>query len=254
MENLIEIKVNENQEPIISGRELHEFLEVGSNYTTWVNRMIEYGFTENIDYTEVWSDSQNGNAVEYLGTPQKMSANGYFIDHALKLDMAKELSMIQRNERGKQARQYFIQVEKDWNSPDKIMARALIVANKTIESKNLVIKKQTKQIEENKPKVIFADAVTASEKSILVGELAKILKQNGVDTGEKRLFEWLRKHNYLIRRKGSDYNMPTQKSMNMGLFQVKETAVTHSDGHVTVNKTAKVTGKGQIYFINRFKK
>ena len=168
--------------------------------------------------------------------------------------MAKELSMIQRNERGKQARQYFIKVEKDWNSYDKVMARALIMANKTIESKNLVIEEQTKQIEENKPKVIFADAVTASEKSILVGELAKILKQNGVETGERRLFEWLRKHNYLIRRKGSDYNMPTQKSMNMGLFQVKETAVTHSDGHVTVNKTAKVTGKGQVYFINRFKK
>lgn len=243
MENLIEVKVNENQEPIVSGRELHEFLGIATPYKKWFDRMVEYGFSENIDFIAV-------------GQKCPIANGGYqeVIDHAIKLDMAKELSMIQRNERGKQARQYFIQVEKDWNSPDKIMARALIVANKTIESKNLVIKKQTKEIEENKPKVIFADAVTASEKSILVGELAKILKQNGVDTGEKRLFEWLRKHNYLIKRKGSDYNMPTQKSMNMGLFQVKETAVTHSDGHVTVNKTAKVTGKGQIYFINRFKK
>lgn len=243
MENLIEVKVNENQEPIVSGRELHEFLGIATPYKKWFDRMVEYGFSENIDFIAV-------------GQKCPIANGGYqeVIDHAIKLDMAKELSMIQRNERGKQARQYFIQVEKDWNSPDKIMARALIVANKTIESKNLVIKKQTKEIEENKPKVIFADAVTASEKSILVGELAKILKQNGVDTGEKRLFEWLRKHNYLIKRKGSDYNMPTQKSMNMGLFQVKETAVTHSDGHVTVNKTAKVTGKGQVYFINRFKK
>lgn len=243
MENLIEVKVNENQEPIVSGRELHEFLGIATPYKKWFDRMVEYGFSENIDFIAV-------------GQKCPIANGGYqeVIDHAIKLDMAKELSMIQRNERGKQARQYFIQVEKDWNSPDKIMARALIVANKTIESKNLVIKKQTKEIEENKPKVIFADAVTASEKSILVGELAKILKQNGVETGERRLFEWLRKHNYLIRRKGSDYNMPTQKSMNMGLFQVKETAVTHSDGHVTVNKTAKVTGKGQIYFINRFKK
>lgn len=243
MENLIEVKVNENQEPIVSGRELHEFLGIATPYKKWFDRMVEYGFSENIDFVAV-------------GQKCPIANGGYqeVIDHAIKLDMAKELSMIQRNERGKQARQYFIQVEKDWNSPDKIMARALIVANKTIESKNLVIKKQTKEIEENKPKVIFADAVTASEKSILVGELAKILKQNGVETGERRLFEWLRKHNYLIRRKGSDYNMPTQKSMNMGLFQVKETAVTHSDGHVTVNKTAKVTGKGQVYFINRFKK
>lgn len=243
MENLIEVKVNENQEPIVSGRELHEFLGIATPYKKWFDRMVEYGFSENIDFIAV-------------GQKCPIANGGYqeVIDHAIKLDMAKELSMIQRNERGKQARQYFIKVEKDWNSYDKVMARALIMANKTIESKNLVIEEQTKQIEENKPKVIFADAVTASEKSILVGELAKILKQNGVETGERRLFEWLRKHNYLIRRKGSDYNMPTQKSMNMGLFQVKETAVTHSDGHVTVNKTAKVTGKGQVYFINRFKK
>lgn len=243
MENLIEVKVNENQETIVSGRELHEFLGIATPYKKWFDRMVEYGFSENIDFIAV-------------GQKCPIANGGYqeVIDHAIKLDMAKELSMIQRNERGKQARQYFIKVEKDWNSYDKVMARALIMANKTIESKNLVIEEQTKQIEENKPKVIFADAVTASEKSILVGELAKILKQNGVETGERRLFEWLRKHNYLIRRKGSDYNMPTQKSMNMGLFQVKETAVTHSDGHVTVNKTAKVTGKGQVYFINRFKK
>lgn len=243
MENLIEVKVNENQETIVSGRELHEFLGIATPYKKWFDRMVEYGFSENIDFVAV-------------GQKCPIANGGYqeVIDHAIKLDMAKELSMIQRNERGKQARQYFIKVEKDWNSYDKVMARALIMANKTIESKNLVIEEQTKQIEENKPKVIFADAVTASEKSILVGELAKILKQNGVETGERRLFEWLRKHNYLIRRKGSDYNMPTQKSMNMGLFQVKETAVTHSDGHVTVNKTAKVTGKGQVYFINRFKK
>lgn len=244
MNELIEIKINENQEPIVSARELHKFLGLTERFQKWFEKQVEYGFVENEDFCSVKTFTQQN---QYGGEKELQ-------DYALKLDMAKELSMIQRNERGKQARQYFIQVEKDWNSPDKIMARALIVANKTIESKNLVIKKQTKEIEENKPKVIFADAVTASEKSILVGELAKILKQNGVETGERRLFEWLRKHNYLIRRKGSDYNMPTQKSMNMGLFQVKETAVTHSDGHVTVNKTAKVTGKGQIYFINRFKK
>ena len=101
------------------------------------------------------------------------------------------------------------------------------------------------------PKAIFADAVTASHTTILIGDLAKILKQNGVDTGQKRLFGWLRDNGYLIKRPGADWNSPTQRSMEMGLFEIKETAVTHSDGHVTVSKTTKVTGKGQQYFINK---
>jgi len=108
------------------------------------------------------------------------------------------------------------------------------------------------KVEADKPKVLFADAVATSESPMLIGELAKVIKQNGVDIGEKRLFEWMRENSYLIRRKGTDYNAPTQKSMEMGLFRVKETAITHSDGHVTVNRTTKVTGKGQQYFINKF--
>lgn len=104
----------------------------------------------------------------------------------------------------------------------------------------------------DKPKVIFADAVCASKRSILVGELAKLLKQNGVEIGRNRLFEWLRNNGFLISRKGSDYNMPTQKAMEMGLFEIKETAIPHSDGHITVSLTPKVSGKGQKYFVNRF--
>lgn len=108
-------------------------------------------------------------------------------------------------------------------------------------------------IEEQKPKVLFADSVAASHTSILVGDLAKLLHQNGVkDMGQKRLFNWLRENSYLIKRKGSDYNSPTQKAMEMGLFQIKETVVSHADGHTSVNKTTKVTGKGQQYFINKF--
>lgn len=108
-------------------------------------------------------------------------------------------------------------------------------------------------IEEQKPKVLFADSVAASHTSILVGDLAKLLHQNGVkDMGQKRLFKWLRENSYLIKRKGSDYNSPTQKAMEMGLFQIKETVVSHADGHTSVNKTTKVTGKGQQYFINKF--
>lgn len=109
------------------------------------------------------------------------------------------------------------------------------------------------KIEEQKPKVVFADAVETSKTSILIGDLAKLIKQNGTDMGQKRMFTWLRDNGYLIKRQGSDYNMPTQRAMELGLFEIKETAVTHSDGHITVNKTPKVTGKGQIYFINKFK-
>lgn len=110
-----------------------------------------------------------------------------------------------------------------------------------------------KQIESNKPMVLFAESVQTSKTSILVGELAKLLNQNGADIGQNRLFEWLRSNGYLIRRKGTDYNMPTQYSMELGLFEIKETSITHADGHISVNKTPKVTGKGQIYFVNKFK-
>lgn len=110
------------------------------------------------------------------------------------------------------------------------------------------------QLEANKPKVLFADSVAASHGSILVGELAKLLNQNGIDIGQNRLFNWLRENGYLICRKGTDYNMPTQRSMEMQLFSIKETAITHSDGHVSISKTVKVTGKGQVYFVNKFLK
>ena len=127
----------------------------------------------------------------------------------------------------------------------EIMATALQIANRTIEQNKAKIK-------ELEPKGVFADAVSASKSSILVGELAKVLRQNGVDMGEKRLFDWLRNNGYLVRRNGSDRNMPTQRSVEQGLFVIKETSITHSDGHITVSKTAKVTGKGQVYFVNKF--
>lgn len=127
----------------------------------------------------------------------------------------------------------------------ELLALAVLEAQKTIEE-------QTAQIEEMKPKAIFADAVATSHTSILIGDLAKILKQNGVETGQKRLFEWLRENGYLSKRKGTEWNSPTQKSMNLGLFEVKETTAMNPDGSVRINKTTKVTGKGQQYFINKF--
>jgi anti-repressor protein len=140
-------------------------------------------------------------------------------------------------------------LEKTLNDPDYIIG--VITALKDEKQKRIVAEQQ---IQMDKPKVIFADAVSASKTSILIGELAKILKQNGYHTGQNRLYEELREKGYLIRRKGTDYNSPTQRAMELGLFEVKETAVTHSDGHVTVSKTTKVTGKGQQYFINKFLK
>lgn len=134
------------------------------------------------------------------------------------------------------------------DNPD-LLIQVATQLKKEREEKKLLQEK----IQEDKPKVLFADAVSASHTSILVGELAKILKQNGVDIGQKRFFEWLRRNGYLIKRHGTDYNMPTQKSMDQGLFEIKETSITHADGHISISKTPKVTGKGQIYFINKFK-
>ena len=136
----------------------------------------------------------------------------------------------------------------------ELLAKAVLVAQKTIEERNQEIQILTTQANEMRPKALFADSVAAAGTSILVGELAKLLRQNGVQMGERRLFAWLRDEGYLIKRKGADWNMPTQRSMDMGLFQIKETAISHSDGHTTVNKTPKVTGKGQVYFINKFLK
>ncbi|MFS9320455.1 phage antirepressor KilAC domain-containing protein [Streptococcus infantis] len=230
MNELINVTLNDSHEPVVSGRQLHEALEVKTPYDKWFPRMTEYGFTENEDFSTFLSQSTGGRRAT---------------DHVIKLDMAKEIAMIQRTERGKQVRQYFIQVEKDFNSPEKIMARALLMADKKVHKLEV-------QIEADKPKVLFADAVSASHTSILVGDLAKLISQNGYKIGGNRLFVWLRENGYLIKRKGSDWNMPTQRSMEMKIFEIKESTITHPDGHISVSKTVKVTGKGQQYFINKF--
>ncbi|MBY7733467.1 phage antirepressor [Francisella philomiragia] len=145
----------------------------------------------------------------------------------------------------------YIANQEKMNEQD-ILANAVLVAQKVIETKSQQLELAQQQLQEAQPKILFANAVSASKSSILVGELAKILKQNGVDIGANRLFSWLRDNGYLIKRFGSDYNTPTQKSMNLKLFELKETAITHSDGHVSISKTTKVTPKGQEYFINKF--
>ena len=137
-------------------------------------------------------------------------------------------------------------------SDDEIMARALLMAQKTIENNKERISQLESDNDRMRPKEIFADAVAASDQTILIGDLAKLIKQNGRDMGQKRLFAWMRENGFLIKRKGADYNSPTQRAMEMGLFRVKETAITRPDGHTMVNKTTKVTGKGQQYFLNIF--
>ncbi len=130
----------------------------------------------------------------------------------------------------------------------QLLATALIAAHEELEEKD-------KQIETMKPKALFADAVSASGQSILVGEMAKLLSQNGIQMGQNRLFQWMRENGYLIKdKKRTDYNMPTQKSMELRLFEIKETSIAHSDGHTSINKTPKVTGIGQVYFVNLFLK
>lgn len=229
---LIPLHDDKNGAVAVIGRDLHEFLEVKTSYKDWFPRMCEYGFDEGSDFSSFLSESSGGRPG---------------VNHVMTLEMAKEISMIQRNEKGKQARQYFVAIEKAWNSPEMVMKRALQIADRKI------IDLQ-ERVQLDKPKVIFADAVAASHTSILVGDLAKLLYQNGIKTGGNRLFGWMRENGYLIKRKGTDYNMPTQRSAEMKLFEVKETTINNPDGSIKISKTPKVTGKGQQYFINLFMK
>lgn len=232
------IKINYGAEwPSVSARDLHERLEIKTAFKDWFPRMTEYGFESGKDFNLLKSER-----VQIEGNRE---VKREVVDYSISVDMAKQICMIQRTEKGRMYRQYFLDLEKAWNTPEQIMARALRMADKTIED-------QKEQIRQMKPKALFADAVSASHTSILIGDLAKLLKQNGVETGQKRLFEWMRENGYLIKRKGSDWNMPTQRSMEMGLFEVKESTVNNPDGSVKINRTTKVTGKGQQYFTNRF--
>ena len=244
MNELIPITYN-NDRPTVSGRALHDALEVKTEYRHWFGRMTEYGFTEGVDFNPVKIDR-----VRMEGSRE---VSRTVEDHQLTIDMAKELCMIQRTDKGKECRAYFLAVEKQWNSPEAVMARALQMANRQLDTIKDRVKLLEARAEADRPKVLFADSVSASKSSILVGDLAKLLKQNGVETGQKRLFQTLREEGYLIKRKGSDYNSPTQRAMELGLFEIKETTVVHADGHTSLNKTTKVTGKGQIYFVNRYK-
>lgn len=228
----------ENDTPTVSGRLLHERLEVKTAYKDWFPRMCGYGFTEGVDFCSNLSESTGGRPAT---------------DHLLTIDMAKELCMLQRTEQGKAVRRYLLDVEKQWNQPEAVMARALRMSNAKLQAVNDRLQQLEAKAEEDKPKVLFAEAVSASQTSILVGDLAKLLRQNGASIGQNRLFEMLRKDGYLMKY-GDSRNLPTQRAMEMGLFEIKETTINNPDGSIRITKTTKVTGKGQIYFVKRYLK
>lgn len=231
---LINVTIKNNQQ-LVSARDLHKGLGLTGRFSRWFKTNSEF-FEENTDFYKCTSSTVvNNGAVRILD------------DYLLTISMAKQLAMMARTERSKLYREYFLDLERKWNSPQEVVKRGYAI----LQDENTQLRIENKSM---KPKALFADAVSASNKTILIGDLAKILKQNGVNIGSVRLFRWLRKHGYLIKRDASDYNMPTQKSMERGLFEVKETVITHSDGHTTISKTPKVTGKGQIYFVNKFLK
>ena len=231
------IKINyETEQPTVSARELHEGLEITERFSAWFNRQLQYGFLENADYV----------GCKEFNTLAKQELQ----DYQISVDMAKQICMIQRSEKGRQYRRYFLDLEKAWNTPEQVFARALKMADREIEKLKSSNAGLMEDVQRMRPKEIFADAVSTSHTSILIGELAKLLKQNGVDTGQNKLFAWMRENGYLIKRKGTDWNMSTQKAMEMGLFEVKESTVNNPDGSVRINKTTKATGKAQIYFLN----
>ena len=239
MNELIPINY-EGEQPTVSARELYTGLEITDRFSRWFERMSTYGFSEGNDFTSVKSSTLVNNGAEREIT-----------DYRVSIDMAKQICMIQRSEKGRQYRQYFLDLEKAWNTPEQIFARALKMADQTIAKLKDTNKSLVEKIEADRPKTIFADAVSTSHTSILIGDLAKLICQNGVQTGQKRLFQWMRENGYLMKS-GASYNMPMQRYIEHGLFEVKESSVQNPDGSVRVTRTTKVTGKGQLYFINKF--
>lgn len=241
---LIKVTVKNDQQ-LVSARELHKGLGLKKRFGDWSKQNFK-DFEEGEDFTTV-----PGGAVVQSGN----GATRKYDDYALTLDMAKQLCMMSHSELGKKYRKYFIELEKKWNDPQEIVKRGYAI----LQNENAKLKIENNEM---KPKALFADSVTASDTAILIGELAKILKQNNaselivdgkpVKMGQNNLFKWLRENGYLISRKGTDYNMPTQRAMELKIFVIKESSVTNPDGSVKVSKTTKVTGKGQIYFVNKF--
>lgn len=237
MDEIIKVNYGSDQ-PTVSVRDLHGTLEIKERFSAWADRLLNY----------FGSDEMTS-----VGTPTEVQNNGgvqvrELQDYLVSVDTAKHICLMSRTEKGKQCRQYLIDLEKAWNTPEQVMARALKMADKTIDKLKTVNATLLEDVNRMRPKEIFADAVSASDTSVLVRDVAKMIKQNGIALGEKRFYAWLRDNGYVC--KGS--TMPTQKAMEMGLFEIVVRAVDRGNGLPIETRTTKVTGKGQQYFINKF--
>ena len=234
--------IQQNGEPWFVGKDVADILGY-QNGSRDVNRHVDEDDRQNY---------QNGTFESNRGLTIINESGLYSLILSSKMPKAKEFKRWVTSEVIPAIRKTGGYIAGSENMTDaEIMAKAVLVAQSTIRQRDQRIKELESDVAAAKPKVLFADAVRASDSTILIGDLAKILKQNGHPIGQKRLFNWMREQGYLIKRAGADYNSPTQSAMEMGLFAVKESTVICPDGHTKVNKTTKVTGKGQVYFINR---
>lgn len=233
MQELIKVTTDNSGNNIVSAKDLYQYLQPQSEFSHWIKRMLEYGFEDGKDFASFLTESNGGRPST---------------DYALTLDCAKEISMIQRTEKGKQARQYFLECEKRAHNPVLSLSRLEV-------AKMLVAAEEEKeqlqqQIKLDAPKVLFANSVSGSNGSVLMAGLSKILSQNGIDMGQNKLFAWMRENGYL-GTKGEYYNEPNQRYVEQGLFEVVVRASTDPKQTIPF-RTTKVTGKGQIYFVNKF--
>lgn len=230
------IKVQERDgEQLVSGRELHKFLESSERFSKWWERMVGYGFEENKDYT-LYQKVHPQNKQE-------------IIDYLMKISMAKEISMLQRNEKGKEARSYFIKCEEAWNSDEIVMARAILIQNKKILGYKEKIDILEKKIENDAPRVSFAETIEKASDCLLVREFSKLIATEGIHLGEKKLYRWFREKGFILKNSTE----PTQTAVQKGLFKVAERVVKAVTGDI-ISTTTRITGKGQVYFLDLLKK
>lgn len=229
MNQLINTTTNKSGDIIVSGRELHEFLEVETPFRKWFPRMTEYGFVEGVDYTpDIFVHPLNKQETT---------------DYLMKLDMAKEIGMIQRTEKGKQARQYFLHLERLWNSPEMVIKRAM-----DFQQQKIVLLET--QIQEDKPYTEFGKVVSMSDGAINIGAFAKLIyDKHGINIGRNKLLSWMRENGYLIKQEGAEKNLPKQKFVERGWFKLRPTVVKRTMGDIQTGTTL-VTGKGQIELTN----
>ena len=232
MNELIKVEVKNNQQ-VVSARDLYNGLEIAQRFSRWVDNNFEM-FEEGIDFYKCTSSTVvNNGAVREID------------DYIITIDMAKQLAMMVRNDNGKRYRKYFLKLEEKWNDPKEVVKRGYEI----LQNENNQLRIENDQL---KPKALFADTVAASDDTILVRDLAKFLRQNGINIGQNRLFSWLRDKGYLIKK--SNGYTPTQKAMDLELFEVSEWTISNNSGKPKIKLTTRVTGKGQNYFVNKFLK